>query len=85
MTHSQAAHNLSFIAGYIVEQTIKDGVKLPEPLERNRLEGASKYGEALELARTYRKFKSFSPGFSSYESWAVIRAIYTDGCISEPF
>lgn len=82
MAHSQAAHSLSFIAGYIVEQTIKDGVRLPEPLERNRLEGASKYGEAILLARNYRHVSLIT---QKRNDWAVIRAIYTDGCISEPF
>lgn len=68
------------ITGYIVEETIRDGKRLAEALTKHALTGANKYGEAIALARDYRKFEN-----GNIIRWAVIRAVYADGCISEPF
>lgn len=86
VTHTESAHNLSMITGYIVEQTIMYGEKLVKPLTRNRLDGANKYTEAIKLARGYCKiFHDNEVRKNRFSSWAVIRAVYADGCISEPF
>lgn len=80
------AHSLDNLAGYIVEQTIMKGVRLPEPLTRHRLSGGNSYPEALDLVRTYRTYSGGTlDSKRTIVSWAVIRAEYTDGCISQPF
>lgn len=74
------SHSLETVVAYIVEQTYVDGERLSEPLTRNRVAGATGYPRALELVRSYRKISG-----RQLLSWAVIRAEYADGCLSEPF
>lgn len=83
-THEEGAHNLSTITGYIVERTFANKQKFKKAREICRYDGANRYGDALQTAKSYRQLQ-----FDSVEieivSWAVVRAIYSDGCISEPF
>lgn len=73
-------HNLDHIAGYYVGQTYARGEKLGKRPVVQHFEGAGKYADAVATARGIKVTRA-----DKIVAWAVVSAIYADGCESEPF
>lgn len=72
--YRRSGGSLTTITGYLVVQTIADGVYLTQGDDPHvdvvaSLAGSSRYGQALDIAHTYR-----GPG-----SWALVYSVHADG------
>lgn len=73
-------HHLSDLAGYAVEQTYQYGERLEAPIEVARFTAAGDFAAANDAAREWRDFRN-----EIIWTFAVVRPIYADGCIGQPF
>lgn len=65
-------HPLEAIVGYVVRQSVRDGVILPEGVDLAVFEGDTFYGSALETACASRDQRDY----------AVVDRLYRCGCRS---